>query len=134
MYTKGEVNNPALSNLRRGMCLGLELWHTFKIGTKLIYQAFALTVFAPLFHHLCPGNSFMLHATVNSMPKMHFMMTGLRMAFTIRRRKQFKELLETTKDSDSTRTKSQRSILRNIMDLLQFYIPAVSCTHVVNMF
>jgi hypothetical protein len=122
MYSE---NCSTIRKLRRGLCMGLELWHSFKMATMLVYREFQNSVFAPMFHHLCPGFTFKGKQASKSMVKMHHMMTGLRIAFSDdTRRAKIKSILKEMRNKEASA--GSRSILKNIVDLLDFYIPAVS--------
>ena len=111
--------------VRRGLCVGLDLWHSYKIASKLVLRAFTMTVFAPLYHKICPGNWYFT-SVENKMVKVHHTFTCLRLAYDAddgRIRKEMKRIL---KDEEfRTHHFHQWRVLKNIKDLVKFFIPAV---------
>ena len=113
-------NSEPTKKLRRTVCLGLELWHSYKMASMLIYRKHTLAVFAPLFHHLCPGNTYKYKQASKSMLKMHYSFTCLRLAFDKDMEKKFAAVHANPQVLDH-----QKDVLRVLRDLIRFYIPVV---------
>ena len=119
--------NPASRSLRQHVFLGLELWHNFKMASHLIYRAHTKSVFAPLFHHICPGNSFnpvrnrkKADKAFKSLVQMQHTFTCLRLSFDADMKEEFRKV----HDDDSVKP-WQKDWLRIIRDLIRFFIPVV---------
>lgn len=113
--------------MKKYMAIGLEMWHSYKMATQMVYEKFALLVFAPLFHHLCPGTEFSSVKNKKKMPKVHHIFTCLRKAYNSDLRSKLNKVLG-RRDQRVHMKDSQGQMLVNIRDLLEFFIPAVSNT------
>ena len=107
-------------SFRAGIANVLGGWHSYKMACKLVYRTMANTVFAPLFHNTCPGHTF--YPTPKRLIVIQHTFTLVRLAFDGEVDKALQEARDDQKCNDN-----MRMHLKNLRDLAQFTIPAVSC-------
>lgn len=103
--------------LRKYTSVSLAWWHNYKWATKQIFRVFSSDIMAPLFHHLFPDRK--LHVDELSLPSMVTYFNYIRLAYPAF----MSNLLNAISVQDLT--PRQRTILINIRDLCEFFIPVV---------
>jgi len=104
--------------LRQFASVNLAPWHNFKHGIELIWHHWALSVFAPMYHHLYPQNKFCIKYQSPQEPLMHMML--LCQAYP-----SLKESLKSGIEQEGA-SKVNVCLLRDIEFLCEFAIPAVT--------
>ena len=98
--------------------VSLAWWHSYKWATKKILQVFACDFFGPLFHHLFPTRKFT--PGKSSLSSNATILTYVRLAYPM-----FKTQLENA-IATPTLNNRQRTLLQNLTDLCDVFIPVVS--------
>jgi hypothetical protein len=108
----------------------LEFWHTFKMGYHLLYRNFADFVFAPLFHHICPGHTF--YKKPSRLIQIQEACLSLQLAYRDPVvRAEMAALLAKHCDVGSVAA-AQRTVLINLRDLIEYFLPVVCCLSQIN--
>ena len=104
-------------NLRKYVSLSLAWWHNYKWATKQIIRVFGSDIVVPLHHHLFPDRTF----SIDKIPltSQATYLTYIRLAYP-----KFRQTLTNALQRDGL-TRNQRSILTNLEDVCQFFIPVV---------
>jgi hypothetical protein len=104
------------SDLRHRAAAVLGFWHPLKQMMLLLWRRFASCFFAPLLHSLVPGSRF--HEKPQ-LVKLHAVFTYLRLAYP-----SIRERLHSLRE-DKTLSVASRSLVINLIDVFEFYIPMV---------
>jgi hypothetical protein len=107
------------ATFRKYNSVNLAWWHTYKHAANKLWEEFAPTVFAPLWHLLYPGSQF--HAKIGSFPSLIAHLTYLRVAYP-GIKVQLHSLLQRD-NLDVHRT----NMAANLEFLFEFAIPTVGC-------
>jgi hypothetical protein len=113
MYDKTGVG----ARMRKYVFVNLGLWHTYKHVSLLTWRKFGPSVMAGLWHNLWPDSIFFTKPRLQTVTEIF---TYLRLAYP-----SFKKELQRAIDADKPGLQS-KICLRNIQDLCEYYIPAVS--------
>ena len=105
--------------LRRYTALSLAWWHNYKWATKQIVRVFGSDFIIPLFHHLFPDRSFAIDKVKHS--SLSTYISYIRLAYD-----SFSAKLSDAVQRDGM-NRHQKTILTNLQDLCEFFIPAVTC-------
>ena len=107
----------AASELRKYTVCSLAWWHSYKWATKEIVKVFSSDFIAPWFHHLWPDREF--SGAKISHPANSTYLSYIRLAYP-----EFRVQLEEALARPAL-TDRQRTLLTNLTDLCQFFIPVV---------
>jgi len=98
--------------------VSLAWWHSYKWATTKIMQVFGKDIIGPMFHHLFPNKEFSVAKM--KLPALTTYLTFIRLAYPA-----FKEQLHTA-TGRADLTVRQQTVLQNMTDLVEFFIPVVS--------
>lgn len=118
-----DVSNTGVS-FRKFTSVSLAWWHSYKWASKLLFKVFSADFFAPYYHHLFPTQSF--HVDKLTLSGASTYLTYVRLAYA-----SFKPILTAAMDTPDM-TFRQRTMLQNLKDLCECYIPVVRLVIVLN--
>lgn len=121
MYDKSGLTE----RLRERCALTLGWWHNFKQASFKVYEAYANEFFAPLLHFFHPSSRFYVKPKFLSIVQTVF--TQVRLAYP-NVKDELADLL-----MDDGLTPATRQYARNLHDLCEFFIPAVSFNVILNL-
>jgi hypothetical protein len=110
-------SSDAGATFRKFNSVNLAWWHTYKHAANKLWETFAPTVFAPLWHLLYPGSQF--HIRIGSFPSLIAHLTYLRVAYP-----SIKAQLQTLLRRDNLDV-HQTNMAANLEFLFEFAIPTV---------
>ena len=114
------------SELRKYLSCNLAYWHSYKQATKMIWKAFANTIWARMWHRMYPGSKFKV---INPSPQE----AAMHMVYMARAYPYFKSELEAAITEGSADV-AGKAMLLNIQFLCELAIPSVFplpiCSHV----
>ncbi len=109
---------------RKFTSLSLAWWHSYKWVSKQLFKVFSADFLAPYYHHLFPTQAF--HVDKLSLNGVSTYTTYMRLAYPAFRNR-LSESLKTPNMSFR-----QKTILRNLQDIFECYIPVVCNENVYN--
>jgi hypothetical protein len=110
---------------RTYVSVNLGWWHTYKFLTFRLWQVFARSLLAPLWHHLYPNSQF--HYKPSSFASVLYHFLALHWSYPSFKDK-LKELLEIPADQTNRR---YTNTVKDLIFLFEFAIPTVRPTFVV---
>ena len=105
------------SELRKYLSCNLAYWHSYKQATKMIWKAFANTIWARMWHRMYPGSKFKV---INPSPQE----AAMHMVYMARAYPYFKSELEAA-ITEGSADEAGKAMLLNIQFLCEFAIPSV---------
>lgn len=104
--------------LRKFMGVSLAWWHNYKWASNKIWSVFSVEFIAPLFHHLFPSKQFRVDKASHS--QITTILSYIRLSYP-----SFKDKLDALMETSDMMTVRQRSLLQNLQDLCEYFIPVV---------
>ena len=104
-------------NFRKYCGISLAWWHSYKWATKYIMKVFSTDFIAPYLHFMFPSRTLNIEAMQHTNHVTY--LTYIRLAYP-----SFKEELAIAMSRPGLTVK-QRSMLRNLRDLCEYFIPVV---------
>jgi hypothetical protein len=104
--------------LRDYTSVSLAWWHSYKWTAMMIMKVFGPDIIGPMFHHLFPGREYSVHKMQHT-AKITYI-SYIRLAYP-----KFKATLDSARMRIDLPQK-QKTLLANISELCEFFIPAVS--------